>query len=427
MTLPYEDVMILDFTQLEQGPSGTLMLADFGARVIKVERIDVGEVGRDQTPDLRGMSCHWAANNRNKLSLSLELKRPEARDIVLRLARDADIVASSFRPGVMERLGFGYDDLRAVNPRIICAYASGYGQRGPYRDLRGQDLAAQAIGGVMDLTGDADGPPTPIGTFGIDYLAAMQFAMGMMAALAARERTGKGQIVDTCLLNAAVTLHHQEATAFLNTGRRYPRPAHGIAHAYNTPLYARYRCADDTWLVLIGEFYISEPWPRIVRALGLDPTLADDPRFQSVAGLREHAAAAHDLLAGAFGQLTRHEAMARLEAEDVLCAPVNGYPEVFSDPQVRHNEMVIEAEHEHIGPYRLVGMPVKLSATPATLRLPPPTVGEHNEAVLAAIGCTEDEIARLREAGVVGSEMVRQRLDGTLAWAAPASEYGPRA
>jgi formyl-CoA transferase len=416
MTLPYEGIRILDFTQLEQGPVGTMMLADFGAEVIKIERIDTGEIGRGQNPRYHGMSCHWAADNRNKLSLSVNLKHPEGQKIVLDLVRGADIVASNFRPGVMDKLGFGYEALRAINPRIICAYASGYGQTGPYRDLRGQDYAAQAMGGLMDLTGDADGPPTAVGTFAMDYLAAMQFALGMMAALAARERTGEGQVVDSCLLNAALTVHHQEATAFLNTGQRYPRPAHGIAHAHNTVLYARYQTSDGLWLALIGEFYITEPWRRTARALSLPPEVVDDPRFQTIEGLKEHADAAHEFLAAGFLRLRRAEAIARLEVEDVLAAPVNAYPEVFADPQILHNEMVLETETDTVGRLKLVGMPVKLSATPATLRSSPPTVGEHNEMVLGQLGYSTDDIARLRAEGVVGSETVRRRAGEPPAW-----------
>ncbi len=416
MTLPFEGVRILDFTQLEQGPSGTLVLADFGAEVIKIERLDTGEIGRGQNPRYHGMSCHWAANNRNKLSLSVDLKHPDGRRIVHELVRGADIVASNFRPGVMEKLGLGYDDLRAVNPQIICAYSSGYGQSGPYRDRRGQDYAAQAMCGLMDLTGDADGPPTAVGTFAMDYLAAMQFALGMMAALAARDRTGEGQMVDTCLLNAALTVHHQEATAFLNTGQRYPRPAHGIAHAHNTVLYARYQTGDGLWLALIGEFYITEPWRRTTRALSLPAEIVEDPRFQTIEGLKEHADAAHEILAAGFLELTRDQAIDRLEAEDVLAAPVNTYPEVFADPQVLHNQMIIETEHPAVGQIRLVGMPIKLSSTPAALRLPPPTVGQHNAEVLAALGYSADDIARLRRDGVVGSETERESAGGAAAW-----------
>ena len=416
MTLPFEGIRILDFTQLEQGPSGTLVLADFGAEVIKIERIDTGEIGRGQNPRYMGMSCHWAANNRNKLSLSVDLKHENGKRIIRELVRDADIVASNFRPGVMEKLGLGYDDLRAINPRVICAYSSGYGQSGPYRDRRGQDFAAQAMSGLMDLTGEQDGPPTAVGTFAMDYLAAMQFAIGMMAALAARERTGEGQIVDSCLLNASITVHHQEATAFLNTGQRYPRPPHGIAHAHNTVLYARYQTSDGLWLALVGEFYITEPWRRAARALSLPQHVVQDVRFQTIDGLKDHADAAHDILAGGFRRLTRDEAIARLEAEDVLAAPVNTYPEVFADPQVLHNEMVISAEHPAIGEFKLVGMPIKLSATPAALRLPPPTVGQHNVQMLERLGYSVDQIARLRHEGAIGSESEREGTGAAATW-----------
>ena len=202
----------------------------------------------------------------------------------------------------------------------------------------------------MDLTGDADGPPTPIGTFAVDYLAAMQFAIGMMAALAARERTGEGQVVDACLLNAALTMHHQEATAFLNTGRRYPRMPFGIAHAHNTPLYATYECADGRWLVLIAEFYITEPWQRVARALELDAEVTRDSRFETVDAIEANAEAAHQALREAFGRHDRETALRRLAAEDVLAAPVNSYPEVFEDPQIQHNGMIMDAERPETGP-----------------------------------------------------------------------------
>lgn len=412
----YEGVRILDFTQLEQGPSGTQVLADFGADVIKIERTGSGEIGREELARLNGMSPHWAANNRNKRSLSIDIKHEEGRAILDRLVETADIVASNFRPGVMDRLGLGHERLSAINPRIISAYASGYGQSGPYRDRRGQDLAAQAIGGVMALTGSAAGPPTPIGTFAVDYLAAMHFAQGMMLALAAREVTGRGQVVDSCLLNSAVAMHLQEGTTFLNTGQSYPRPPAGVAHAHNTALYARYECADGEHLVLIGEFYIDQPWQRVCRALGLPPEVATDPRFATIDGLRTHVEHSYAVLAAGFARLGRAEAIARLEAEDVLAAPVNDYPEVFADPQVKHNEMIVETEHAAVGTIRLVGMPVKLSETPGTLRLAPPTVGQDNESVLAEIGYDDAHIERLEQAGVVGSENRDARAGAPAAW-----------
>jgi crotonobetainyl-CoA:carnitine CoA-transferase CaiB-like acyl-CoA transferase len=416
MTLPFEGIRVLDFTQLEQGPAGTLILADFGAEVIKIERIDTGEIGRGQNPRYNGMSCHWAANNRNKLSLSVDLKHPEGRRVVLDLVRDADIVASNFRPGVMEKLGLGFEDLSKINPRIICAYASGYGQTGPYREKRGQDYAAQAMGGLMELTGDADGPPTAVGTFAMDYLAAQQFAIGMMAALAAREKTGVGQVVDSCLLNASITVHHQEATAFLNTGQRYPRPAYGIAHAHNTPLYARYQTGDGKWLAMIGEFYITEPWKRAARALSLDEAAMDDPRFQTIDGLKLYAGAAHELLVGGFARMAQAQAIERLEAEDIIAVPINAYPEVFADPQVLHNQMIIATSHPAVGEIRMVGMPVKLSGTPASLRSAPPTVGQHNELLLRRLGYSEEQIGKLRGEGAIGAEEEREKLGEPPAW-----------
>jgi crotonobetainyl-CoA:carnitine CoA-transferase CaiB-like acyl-CoA transferase len=397
----FEGIRILDFTQLEQGPSGTQVLADFGAEVIKVERIDAGEIGRRQQPTLAGgYSPHWSATNRNKKSISVDLKSPAGIALIHELVRGADIVASNFRPGVMDRLGLGWETLEAINPRIIVAYASGYGQSGPYAQLRGQDLAAQALSGLMALTGTADGGPMPTGTFLIDYIASMQFAQGMMIALAARQHTGRGQVVDSCLLNAAVATHLQEAASYLNTGRTFPRPPRNLAHAHNTALYGYYQTADDRWLVLIGEFYVSEPWQRTARALGLP----NDPRFHSTEGLLAHAEETRDLVAAGIRKLTWDEARTRFEAEDVLVAPVNDYDDLFDDPQVLHNEMVLSAEVPGVGRVKFVGMPVKLSDTPAELRLIPPTVGQHNDEVLRGLGRTGKEIAELKERGIVGSE-----------------------
>ena len=417
MTDAFEGIRILDFTQLEQGPSATQVLADFGADVIKVEKIDVGEIGRRHSPYLAdGFSPHWSATNRNKKSISLDLKQPEAKELIYRLAANADIVASNFRPGVMDRLGFGWEQLSAVNPRIIVGYASGYGLSGPYVHRRGQDLAAQAIAGLMALTGTESTGPVPVGTFIIDYLASMQFAQGMMIALAARERTGRGQVVDSNLMNAAITSHLQEAATYLNTGQRFPRPAAGIAHPRNTALYGYYEAADGRWFTLVGEYYVDEPWKRVARACALPPGQAEDPRFQTLEGLREHAGETHRLLAAAIARFPRAEIMARFEAEDVLVAPVQDYDELFADPQVHHNEMVIEAQVPPVGTVRWVGMPVKLSDTPARLRLVPPKVGEHNEEVLAAAGVPPERIADLKAAGIVGSETDRERAGGAPSW-----------
>jgi crotonobetainyl-CoA:carnitine CoA-transferase CaiB-like acyl-CoA transferase len=403
VTLPYEGTRLVDFTQLEQGPSATQVLADFGVDVIKVERIDAGEIGRTQVPQVHGLSYYFLANNRNKRSLSLDLSKPEAKEIVYKLVKVSDIVASNFRPGVMDRLGFGYDTLNAINPRIIWAAASGYGLTGPYQKRIGQDLLAQAMGGLMSLTGERDGPPTATGTWIADYLGAMLFAQGMMVALAAREKTGRGQIVDSNLLNGMVASHLQENAAVLNVGQKYPRPLPGGAHAESRPLYAVYECKDGKYYALMGGF-IDDPLGRLSKALGIQPSLADDPRWKGIDLKSDEAWQLRPILEQAFKRFTRDEVETRFAEHDLPPGRVYDLDEVFQDPQVVHNEMVLTIEHPVYGCVKLTGFPVKLSATPATLRLSPPTVGEHNEEVLREYGYSDSEIRALQESGVVGSE-----------------------
>jgi crotonobetainyl-CoA:carnitine CoA-transferase CaiB-like acyl-CoA transferase len=408
--LPYGDIRILDLSQLEQGPLGTQVLADFGADVIKVERPYVGEIGRRMHPvEPSGYSSFWAANNRNKRSVSVDLKAPGGRAVFTGLVKTADVVASNFRPGVLERLGFGYDRLKELNPRIILALASGYGQSGPYRERRGQDLAAQALGGVMALTGDADGPPRPVGTYAADYLAAMHFAQAIMAALAARARTGDGQVLDVSLLNAAVAVHLQEGSAYLNNQVPIPRPRPHLAHSRNTALYGAYQTLDGKAIAIIGDLFIDQPWQRVCRALDIGDGIAQDPRFAELPALAKHSDAAAEILQAAFGRLTRQEAEERLGKEDVLWAPVQEYAEVFADPQVLHNGMVVDVELEGLGARRLVGQPVRLLGTPAEpTRLPPPRVGQHNEEILADLGYSAKDIQALKDSGAVGDENDRR-------------------
>lgn len=407
MTLPYEDIRVLDFTQLEQGPAATQVLADFGADVIKVERVDVGEIGRRQQPQVRGMSYFFLADNRNKRSLSLDVRRPEGREVIDRIVESADIVASNFRPGVMERLGLGYDRLSEINPRVIWAAASGYGLSGPYEKRIGQDLLAQALGGLMSMTGEEDGPPTATGTWIADYLGAMLFAQGMMIALAAREKTGRGQIVDSNLLNGMIASHLQENAAVLNVGQTYPRPEPGTGHSGSGPLYAVYECKDGKHYALMGAL-VSDGLERVSRALEIAPSLADDPRWKDASRDTDTRRQLRIALEQAFKKFTRDEVEARFAAHDLPPGRVYELHEVFGDPQVIHNEMVLEVEHPAYGAVKLTGFPVKLSDTPATLRISPPTVGQHNEEVLKQFGYTDDDIRALQEDGVVGSENLKR-------------------
>ncbi|WOF22558.1 CoA transferase [Microbacterium betulae] len=397
-----DGVTILDFTQLLQGPVATQVLADFGARVIKIENSGLGDIGRRQGITQNGMSYHWAANNRNKECVSVDLKSPDGLAIVRELVASADVVTSNFRPGVMEKLALGHEELAAINPRIISAFASGYGRTGPYRHRRGQDLALQAMGGFLALTGHAETGPVPAGTWIVDYIAGMQFAIGILTALAARERTGRGQVVDTSLLNASVAVHFQEGTEFLNTAGDFPRPISPLAHAHQSALYGVYETAEGRHVALVGEYYVDRQWWRVASALGEPDEVTGDPRLQTVAGVIEHEHEAVAILRAAFARHSLDDAIARLEEHDVLATPVNGYPEVFADPQVLHNGLIAETTHEVVGTLRLVGPPIALSETPATVRTAPRLLGEDNIAILRELGYDDDRIARLHADGVLG-------------------------
>ncbi len=410
MTLPYEGIRMIDFTHIEQGPVGTQVLADYGVDVIKIERVDTGEMfrGGGKGP-LNGMSPSWLADNRNKRSLTLDLKKPEAIQIIYKLVEGADIVANNFRPGVMERLGLGYDELRNINPRIIWAAATGYGPTGPYVNRNGQDLLAQSIGGLMAMTGERAGPPTATGTPIGDFMGAMLFAQGMMAALAAREKTGEGQVVNSCLMNGMIVCHLQENAVVLNTDRKFPRPLRGGGGPDSGPYYGVYECADGKYFTLmatgagIGDFK-----GRLSKALDIEPPLDEDPRWKDLPVRGDGSWEVKPYLEEAFKKFTQNELEERFEAQDLPPGPVHELDEVFRDPQVIHNDLVLDIEHPAYGKAKVTGFPVKLSATPAKLRLPPPIVGEHNEQVLREAGYSDAEVRAFQDAGVLGSENMKR-------------------
>lgn len=411
----YEDIRVLDFTQYQQGPIGTQFLADFGAEVIKIERPGTGDGfrGSNSSGTLNavrgGYSSAFVACNRNKKSIALNLKDPRATEIVRRLVEVSDVVVSNFRPGVMERLGLGYEDLSAVNPRIICAYGTGYGLSGPDRDTLGQDMMAQCRANLV-----RGNPPRKCGFNLVDQFGGIMLATGVMLALAAREKTGHGQVVDSNLLNTALQIDQLGATGYLNSSRigraddSEPdnEPEERASDRYpGNPAYALYQCRDGRWVHVIDAFR-DRPAERQLKALGYPDEVAEDPRFASVHGMtRENGQALADLLGDAIAKLTPDEVVERFKTQDMMAVPVRGYDEVFEDPQVIHNEMVLEAEHPVAGRMRMLGFPVKLSETPAQLRMAPPVLGEHNRAVLGGLlGMKDEEIDALQEDGVVGRD-----------------------
>jgi crotonobetainyl-CoA:carnitine CoA-transferase CaiB-like acyl-CoA transferase len=385
---PLGGVTVLDFTQIELGPCATQVLGDFGADVIKIERPGAGDLSRVHMRHASGESAIFWSLNRNKKSVAIDMRSPLGREAVYRLARKADVLVHNFRPGVMERLGFGPDDLSSINPRLIFAFGSGYGPTGPYRDKGGQDVLAQAMSGIASRRADPDAPPEPCATPIADFTAGMLLVQGILLALLARERTGRGQVVHVSLLDGMLAMQLQEASAWLNLGQRLNWGAFPLSGTFQTL---------DGHVAMVGAFK-PNPLQEICRGLGIED-LSADPRYAT-----HDAQVAHrdDLQARwrqEFGKRTTKQVVDSLESVDILCAPVNTIDTALTDPQVASNGMVVETHHPDYGTIKVVGIPVKLEGTPGSVRLPPPRLGEHTGEVLASLGFTAAEIASLTSGG----------------------------
>ncbi len=393
MAQALDGVTIADFTQMMQGPWATQKLADMGADVIKVERLG-GEWERRLDAGgelLDGVSPFFLAMNRNKRSVALDLKSDEGREAALELASEADVVVENFRPGVMDSFGLSYDDVREVNPDVIYVSGSGFGADGPYADRPGQDLLLQAMSGLANYTGRRDDPPTPVGTAVVDEHSATLIALNTMFALFHRERTGEGQKVEANLLNAALDFQCQELTAALNTDREFERSEEGVAQAWLGGPYGVYETADDYVAIAMT------PTEKLADTLGLDSLR----EYTTPEETYEHRDEIKRTLETYTRERPADELLDELLAADIWAAEVNDFDDVAADPQVEHNDMIIELDHPEGGTFRTVGSPVDLSETPAVFESRPPKVGEHTDEVLAELGYDEDARSALRDAGVV--------------------------
>lgn len=387
---------VLDLTRVLAGPYCTMMLADMGARVIKVERPGKGDDTRGWGPPFQqGESAYFLSVNRNKESVTLNMKHPDGRRVLDELIARADVLVQNFRPGTLERMGLGYADLARRRPDLVYCSISAFGQSGPRRNEPGYDAVMQGEGGLMSITGPPDGPAYRLGVAIVDIVSGMFSAYGIAVALLARERTGRGQHIDVGMLDAVAAVLTYQAGTYFATGEAPGRL--GNRHPSITP-YESLEAADGELVVAVGN---DQLWRTFCGVLEMDD-LADDPRFRTNKDRVNARAALGQVLVERLRTRRVADWLARLKAAGIPCGAVRDLDQVFTDPQILERAMVVALDHPIAGAIRQLGVPVKLSGTPGAVRTPPPTLGQHTDAVLRDdLGFDAAEIARLRAAGAV--------------------------
>jgi formyl-CoA transferase len=394
---PLADLRVIEMGTLIAGPFCGQILGDFGAEVIKIEDPKVGDPMRQWGRSLpKGLSPWWPVIGRNKKSVGLDLRTPEGQQVARALIRGADVVVENFRPGSMEKWGLSYESLSAENPRLVMARVSGFGQTGPYAQRPGYGLIGEAMGGLRHVTGEPDRPPARAGISIGDSLAAMHATMGVLMALHARERTGRGQVIDAALFESVLAVMENLVTEYDLTG--YVRERSGSILPGIAPSNA-YPCRSGEMVLIGGNG--DTVYARLTEAMGR-PDLRTDPRFVDHASRGQHQAALDAVIAEWTSGWALDELLAHLESHGVPASRVFRAPDMLEDPQYRAREAIVEVAHPAFGQIKMQNAFPKLSATPGRVRWPGPALGEHTEAVLReAAGCSALEIAELRAKGVI--------------------------
>lgn len=384
-------IKVIEAASYVTGPFASQLLADMGAEVVKIEEPKRGDPFRGWGE--KNYAATFCSLNRNKRSLSLDLRSDEGRDIALKLAAGADVVIQNFRPGVMEKRGLGYEDIKKLNPGIVYCSISGFGPKGPYRDMPGYDTVGQARSGLLSLLTDP-GKPQGMGISFSDHLTGMYACYGVLSALVNRLLTGAGQHVETSLLRASVSFISENAARYFETGH-VPRRKH------RTTTAGVFAFEDQDGLPFV--LHMSSPdkfWRNMFEVVG-KPEWSDDPRFNNRKGRMENYDLLVEQLAPIFRAGRRDDWLRRLTEKDVPAAPINTLDEVFTDPQVREYGFPTEVEHAKMGKMMLIGNAVDMSRTPPSIDRPPPTLGEHSEEILLSLGYEAAKISELRERGVI--------------------------
>ena len=392
-----DGVKILGFTHFAQGPFALQLLGDLGAEVINIERQGTGDFNRhfQQLDNLGGEGVFFLAMNRNKRSMSLNLKAPESREIVEKLIAESDVIMTNYRAGALDRLGFGFEEAKKINPKIVFCEALGYGSSGPYASLPGQDLLAQALSGLTTMIGpDEDGRPVAGGIYEVDVYGSLMLVIGMLSALYYAKQTGIGQKVSVDLLSSGVHMQSQELAYYLNSGKVPQRPHNHSGHVLQASPYGVYKTGDG-WMVLSTN-------------AGDNPTqLGELIGSSEVAPLMKDNEAKmvnrdqlHTIIENRLVLDTTEHWIEKFRAVGIWCAKVNTYEDLPKDPQILHNGIIKEIDHPVAGKFKAIGTTIEFSATPPTIRRTPPALGEHNEEILRELGFGEKDIERFKNAGI---------------------------